>query len=94
MGRAMRVWARDRLIWKGNNLHVGHSRKPILAIEPDAKWPGMWRVRHPDGTSDMVNLSRAKDAATAIGRRILQAQETAKEGRTAACQGRQHHDRP
>ena len=33
-----------------------------LKPEPDAKWPGMWRVRWPDGLSDMVNLTRAKDA--------------------------------
>jgi hypothetical protein len=32
-------------------------------LEPDANWPGMWRVRWRDGTlSDMVNLTRAKDA--------------------------------
>jgi endogenous inhibitor of DNA gyrase (YacG/DUF329 family) len=32
-------------------------------IVPDAKWPGMYRVRRPDGTlSDLVNLTRAKDA--------------------------------
>jgi hypothetical protein len=34
-----------------------------FVIVPDAKWPGMYRVWHPDGTlSDMVNLTRAKDA--------------------------------
>lgn len=32
-------------------------------IEPDAKWPGMYRVRFPRGLSDMVNWSRAYDAA-------------------------------
>ena len=33
---------------------------------PDAKYPSMWRVLWPDGSqSDMVNLSRAKDAAMA-----------------------------
>ena len=32
-------------------------------IVPDAKHPGMYRVRLPDGSlSDMVNLTRAKDA--------------------------------
>jgi hypothetical protein len=32
-------------------------------IVPDPKWPGMYRVRRPDGSlSDMVNLTRAKDA--------------------------------
>lgn len=32
-------------------------------IVPDAKWPGMYRIRCPDGSlTDMVNLTRAKDA--------------------------------
>lgn len=33
------------------------------SIERDATYPNMWRVRWPDGRlSDMVNLTRAKDA--------------------------------
>ena len=33
-------------------------------VVPDAEWPNLYRVRHPDGLlSDMVNLTRAKDAA-------------------------------
>jgi hypothetical protein len=32
-------------------------------IVPDSKWPGMYRVVRPDGSlSEMVNLTRAKDA--------------------------------
>ena len=32
-------------------------------IVPDAKYPGMYRIRRPDGSlSDMVNLTRACDA--------------------------------
>jgi hypothetical protein len=35
-----------------------------LKVVPDAKWSGMWRVQYREGAlSDMVNLSRAKDAA-------------------------------
>jgi hypothetical protein len=34
-----------------------------ITVEPDAKWPGMYRVRQDGTLSDMVNLSRAKDAA-------------------------------
>jgi hypothetical protein len=42
------------------------GRKPIgITVRPDDTWPAMWRVHWPDGqVSDMVNLSRAKDAAT------------------------------
>jgi hypothetical protein len=40
-----------------------------LAIEPDGKWPGMWRVKFPNGQlSDMVNLTRARDAAISLRR--------------------------
>lgn len=34
-----------------------------MRIVPDAKYPGMYRLRIPDGSlSDIVNLTRAKDA--------------------------------
>jgi hypothetical protein len=48
------------------------STSPILHIVPDADWPGMWRVRMPDGTlSDMVNKSRAKYAAIKAAEEVL-----------------------
>jgi hypothetical protein len=32
-------------------------------IVPDEHWPGMYRIKRPDGSlSDIVNLTRAKDA--------------------------------
>jgi hypothetical protein len=34
-----------------------------VSLEPDTKWPSMWRVRMGERLSDMVNLTRAKDAA-------------------------------
>ena len=38
------------------------------AIVPDGKYAGMWRVKLTDGSlSDMVNLTRAKDAAGLLG---------------------------
>jgi hypothetical protein len=37
-------------------------------IVPDGKWPGMYRIKLPNGElSDMVNLTRAKDAVKAAG---------------------------
>ena len=41
------------------------GRRAVATIEPDSKWPGMWRVRRGGSISDLVNLSRAKDAAIA-----------------------------
>jgi hypothetical protein len=36
-------------------------------VEPDARYAGMYRVRLPDGRiTDIVNLTRAKDAAIAL----------------------------
>jgi hypothetical protein len=39
-----------------------------IVVELDLVWPGMWRVRRGDDLSDMANISRAKDAATAGAR--------------------------
>jgi hypothetical protein len=49
-------------------LNVG-GRSTGIAVVPDNKWPAMWRVRTPDGRlSDMVNLTRTKNAAVAVAR--------------------------
>jgi hypothetical protein len=54
--------------------NIPEATKPILVtirrpkaipkpIVPDAQWPGMYRLPLPQGSlSDMVNLTRAKDA--------------------------------
>jgi hypothetical protein len=35
-----------------------------FTVVPDKEWRGMYRVRKPDGRlTDMVNLTRARDAA-------------------------------
>jgi hypothetical protein len=37
------------------------------SVVPDPEWPKMFRVRLPDGSlTDMVNLSRARDAARGV----------------------------
>jgi hypothetical protein len=34
-----------------------------ISIVPDDRWPGMYRIRKPDGSlTDIVNLARARDA--------------------------------
>jgi hypothetical protein len=36
-------------------------------VVPDPEWPGMYRVRLPDGQlTDMVNLTRAREAAQVL----------------------------
>ena len=72
---------RQDLIWDGRQLRLCSSRGVVLAtIEPDQAWPGMWRsrARLPDGyLTDMVNLSRAKDAAAPLALGVLNQREAA-----------------
>lgn len=57
-------FGRHELVWDGLNLRLGE--RVMATIEPDANWPGMWRVRFGGNLSDMTNLSRAKDAAISL----------------------------
>ena len=67
------MYDRQDLIWEGNQLRLFSGQGRVLAnIEPDLTWPRMWRVRLPDGyLTDMVNLSRAKDAAASLALGVL-----------------------
>jgi hypothetical protein len=52
---------------------AGVSWRPL---EPDADWPKLYRVRLPNGhLTDMVNLTRAKDAARCLALGILNTRE-------------------
>jgi hypothetical protein len=49
-------------------LHINNKATGIT-VEPDARYPSMYRVRRADGSrSDIVNLNRAKDAALTFAR--------------------------
>ena len=53
-------------------LRYGKSTKALAEVIPDDEYAGMWRIRWPDGQlSDMVNLTRAKDAARVLAMRDL-----------------------
>jgi hypothetical protein len=58
----------SRAYWKNRQLFIWGQERPQAEIVPDEKYPGMWRFRLlPDGRlSDMVNLSRVKDAARTV----------------------------
>jgi hypothetical protein len=80
------IVGRDRLRWRRANgrlfLFYGNNDDHLAIVEPDAKYAGMYRIRFPDGgLSDMVNLTRAKDAALAFALRSLNSvvQETPSE---------------
>ena len=50
--------------WRGDSLYL--AKRKAGSIVEDDRYPGMWRVRMSDGSlSDMVNRTRAKDAAAA-----------------------------
>jgi hypothetical protein len=60
------------LTWKGRDLCLG--KRVLATIKPDAQWLGMWRIHLPlpDGyVTDMVNLTRARDAAISHALRQL-----------------------
>jgi hypothetical protein len=64
-------WRDDKLCFRG---------REYARIVPDASYPSMWRVQTRDGRlSDMVNRTRARDAARGIVLAILNGQETAPE---------------
>jgi hypothetical protein len=51
------------LEWSGNSLRLRSDGRVLATIVPDAEWSGLWRVRIGGRLSDMVNRTRAKDAA-------------------------------
>ena len=68
----------QRLTWVGDELVYG--RRTLLRIVRDRVYPEMWRVRFPDGSlTDMVNRTRAKDAALSIAHRLLNMSESLSE---------------
>jgi hypothetical protein len=74
---------RSHLNWTrgatGFALHVGKSRNPLLHVVPDERWPDMWRIRHRDNSlSDLLNATRAKDAAKSHALAEVHAQEVGK----------------
>src|SRR5688572_15626071 len=57
----------SRLDWRpaspGFSLNLDRRAAPLLHVVPDQTFASMWRIRFPDSRlSDMVNLTRAKDA--------------------------------
>jgi hypothetical protein len=68
----------QRLTWVGDELVYG--RRTVLRIERDGVYSEMWRVCLPDGSlTDMVNRTRAQDAAVSIALRLLNMSESLSE---------------
>jgi hypothetical protein len=84
------IVGRDRLTWRKEGVRLllfhGADENPLAIVEPDATYPFLYRIRYPGGhLSDMVNLTRAKDAACSFALRSLNSlpQETPSEGSQA-----------
>jgi hypothetical protein len=63
--------------WTVEKLMHGKRRMPIEVL-PDDQWPGMYRANYQGKISDMVNLTRAKDAAVAMVAASLNALQKAR----------------
>lgn len=71
----VRMVANTALTWRHESLYFGKRR--MVSVVQDEKYPQMWRVRLPNGQlTDMVNLSRAKDAARSLALGILNKRST------------------
>jgi len=63
---SMKFLGPNDLTWRGDKLCRNGSTRPLIGIEPDSKYPDMWRVRLLDGSvSDM--LSRRASQASPYG---------------------------
>jgi len=75
------------MAWQGNRL-LYLNRASKYSIEVDAHYPTMYRVRRPDGSlSDLMNRTRAKDAAMWMLNRDLKAHQTPPEAAPVASAG-------
>ena len=64
---AYKLISRNRFNWRKNRLYV-ENRYTGAEIVQDDRYPQMWRVKYKDTVSDMVNRTRAKDAALYVYR--------------------------
>ena len=66
LAKSHRIYGLQDIRWEGHRLRLSTGRL-LATVQPDRHWAGMYRVRFRDGhLTDMVNLSRAKDAAIAL----------------------------
>ena len=74
-----RVYGDHDLTWRGNAITIG--KRKLAFVVRDTRFPEMWRVSIDGRISDMVNESRARDAAMSLALGVLNrpcdAQDTA-----------------
>lgn len=67
---------RQALHWDG--LQLRYRRRVVATLVAEEAWPKLYRVHLPNGrVTDMVNLTRAKDAAVTLVMHALNEQQAA-----------------
>ncbi len=67
-----KAFGRDAFAWDGLRLRLRASRRILAAVLPDQQFPNLCRVRvGPDYLSDIINLTRGKEAAELHAVRML-----------------------
>jgi hypothetical protein len=80
-----RVFGRNHLAWHGDILKL--DRRELARLVPDTNYPIMWRVLLLDGhLTDMLNHTRAKDAALALALATLNRKSDVEETAQEAAQ--------
>jgi hypothetical protein len=72
------------LVWEGMRLRLRSSKRFLAVVKPDAGYPNLYRIHlAPDHLSDLLNLTRAKEAAVALALTMLNREVATKQARNA-----------
>jgi len=73
-------YGRERLRWDGSTLRLDGKGRALLQIVPDGRYTSMWRLKLPSGKlSEMVNRTRARDAAMSRALMVLNCEDRRQE---------------
>jgi len=71
-------------VWDDLALRHGTVRGRVLAtVEPDGKWPGMYRVHHDGKVTDMVRRKISSERRSALARHAAMVRWSKREAPTA-----------
>jgi hypothetical protein len=61
--RHSRTYGGRTFYWDFPRLRLGQRGRIMAVLIRDSEYPDLWRIDDEEGISDMLNLTRAKDAA-------------------------------
>lgn len=80
--KASRVFKADNLMWDGMRLRLRTSERVLAVLRRDVEYPTLWRAHVGcDHITDLVNLTRAKDAAMCLAIAMLNGEVAIKQSR-------------